>query len=188
MAKGTISKKKKAPSLHSRAARRATSPGIDTDKSLKNVQPPPESVDHRPSVLAIHHAAGISKRQKKGRALSSKARKRHEKAQDRAAAILERTEKKVVLSKDQSRTLQSRRRAWDEINQQIPPNKSKTESRVITPRDEDSTEEVSDFDDAVAEMEDERESQQDDADPAGVMKSTTENTAMGQDDDDDGIL
>ncbi|KAI0546878.1 Alb1-domain-containing protein [Xylaria curta] len=120
MAKGTIAKKKKAPSLHSRAARRATSPGIDTDKSLKNVQPPPDdSVDHRPSILAIHHGAGVSKKQRKGRAMSSKARKRHEKAQDRAATVMERTEKKVALSKDSSRTIQTRRKVWEEINQDI---------------------------------------------------------------------
>ncbi|KAI1745864.1 Alb1-domain-containing protein [Xylaria scruposa] len=120
MAKGTIAKKKKAPSLHSRAARRATSPGIDTDKSLKNVQPPPDdSVDHRPSILAIHHGAGVSKKQRQGRAMSSRARKRQEKAQDRAAAVMERTEKKVALSKDSSRTIQTRRKVWEEINQDI---------------------------------------------------------------------
>ncbi|KAI1310030.1 Alb1-domain-containing protein [Xylaria venustula] len=122
MAKGTISKKKKAPSIHSRAARRATSPGIDTDKSLKDVKPPPESVDNRPSVLAIHNGAGVSKKQKKGRAMSSKARKRHEKAQDRAATIMERTEKKVALSKSQSRAIQARSKMWEEINKNVPLN------------------------------------------------------------------
>ncbi|KAI1432661.1 Alb1-domain-containing protein [Xylaria sp. CBS 124048] len=120
MAKGAISKKPRAPSKHSRAARRATSPSIDTDKSLKNVQRPPESIDNRPSILAIHHGAGVSKKQKKGRTLSSKARKRQEKAQDRAVAILERTEKKLDQSKDQSRTIQKRRRVWEDINRGIP--------------------------------------------------------------------
>ncbi|XXH00356.1 hypothetical protein Hte_006700 [Hypoxylon texense] len=126
MAKGGIAKKKKAPSVHSRAARRATSPSIDTDKSLKNVQPPAESVDHRPSILSIHHGAGVSKRSKKGRNLSAKARKRFEKGQDRAAAIMERTEKKVAKSKGQARTMQSRRKAWDDINNQIPAAKKKS--------------------------------------------------------------
>ncbi|OTA87643.1 hypothetical protein M434DRAFT_399381 [Hypoxylon sp. CO27-5] len=123
MAKGAITKKKKAPSIHSRAARRATSPSIDTDKSLKNAQPPAESVDHRPSVLAIHQGAGVTKKTKKSRNMSSKARRRHEKGQDRAAAIMERTEQKVAKSKGQARTIQTRRKTWDEVNNQIPSNK-----------------------------------------------------------------
>ncbi|KAI1802270.1 Alb1-domain-containing protein [Daldinia bambusicola] len=130
MAKGAITKKRKAPSVHSRAARRATSPSIDTDKSLKNVQPPAESVDYRPSVLAIHQGAGVSKKIKKGRNMSSKARRRHEKGQDRAANIMERTEQKIAKSKGQARTIQSRRKAWDDINNQIPTNKSEPQGQV----------------------------------------------------------
>ncbi|KAI1762991.1 Alb1-domain-containing protein [Hypoxylon sp. FL1150] len=150
MAKGGIAKKKKAPSVHSRAARRATSPSIDTDKSLKIVQPPTESVDHRPSVLSIHHGAGVSKKTKKGRNISTKARKRLEKGQDRAAAIVERTEQKVAKSKDQSRTIQSRRKAWDDINSQIPANKKKAKDEV----NEDGTSELDDnMDDAEAQVE-----------------------------------
>ncbi|KAI8956806.1 Alb1-domain-containing protein [Daldinia sp. FL1419] len=126
MAKGTVTKKKKALSVHSRAARRATSPGINTDKSLKNIQPPAESVDHRPSVLAIHQGAGVSKKTKKSRNLSSKARRRHEKGQDRAANIMEKTERKIAKSKGQARTIQTRRKAWDEINNQIPANNSES--------------------------------------------------------------
>ncbi|KAI0197059.1 Alb1-domain-containing protein [Xylaria flabelliformis] len=156
MAKGTIAKKKKAPSLHSRAARRATSPGIDTDKSLKNVQPPAnDSVDHRPSILAIHHGAGVSKKQKKGRAMSSRARKRQEKAQDRAAAVMERTEKKAALSKDSSRTIQTRRKVWDEINQDIS-SKSSNKTRTAPPKptashDEDDGTEESELDEEMGE-------------------------------------
>ncbi|KAI1259329.1 Alb1-domain-containing protein [Xylariaceae sp. FL1019] len=116
MAKGTISKKTKAPSVHSRAARRATSPSIDTDRSLKEVRLPAESIDHRPSVLALHHGAGVSKKQKNGRALSSRARKRQERAQDRAVAIMERTEKKIGRSKGQSRKTQARQKEWEQIN------------------------------------------------------------------------
>ncbi|KAI0167155.1 Alb1-domain-containing protein [Hypoxylon sp. FL1284] len=154
MAKGGIAKKKKAPSAHSRAARRATSPSIDTDKSLKNVQPPAESVDHRPSILSIHHGAGVSKKVKKGRNMSSKARKRFEKGQDRAAAIMERTEQKVAKSKGQARTIQSRRKAWDEINHQIPTNKEKAQEEA---NDEDRASELDeDMDDAQAQAQAER--------------------------------
>ncbi|KAI1214527.1 Alb1-domain-containing protein [Annulohypoxylon truncatum] len=123
MGKGTIAKKKKGPSIHSRAARRATSPGIDTDKSLKNVQPPAESVDYRPSILSIHQGAGVTKKTKKSRNMSSKARKRYEKGQDRAAAVMDRTEKKINKSKGQARIIQTRRKTWDEVNNQIPATK-----------------------------------------------------------------
>ncbi|KAI1377459.1 Alb1-domain-containing protein [Hypoxylon crocopeplum] len=145
MGKGVIAKKKKAPSIHSRAARRATSPGIDTDKSLKNVQPPAESADYRPSVLSIHQGAGVTKKVKKGRNMSTKARRKHEKEQDRAATILERTEKKVAKSKGQARTMQSRRKAWDDINNQVPAKKKK--SQEVNGEEEE--EEVSDFDEEM---------------------------------------
>ncbi|KAI1464616.1 Alb1-domain-containing protein [Daldinia caldariorum] len=144
MAKGAITKKRKAPSIHSRVARRATSPSIDTDKSLKNIQPPAESVDYRPSVLAIHQGAGVSKKAKKGRNMSSKARRRHEKEQDRAANIMERTEKKIAKSKGQARAIQSRSKAWDEINNQIPTNKSEPQREVDNREDE-----VSEFDEEM---------------------------------------
>ncbi|KAI0423419.1 Alb1-domain-containing protein [Xylaria sp. FL1042] len=187
MAKGTISKKKKAPSLHSRAARRATSPGIDTDKSLKDVQPPPESVDHRPSILAIHHGAGISKKQKKGRAISSKARKRHEKAQDRAAVIMERTEKKVALSKDQSRTIQGRRKLWEEINQKISLSNGQVEPKEKTSGNGDNASgSESEFDDEMGEAGEERSSQQGSVAKAEFMRPAVE-IAVNQD-EEDGIL
>ncbi|POR35135.1 Ribosome biogenesis protein Alb1, partial [Tolypocladium paradoxum] len=75
--------KNKAPSKHSRAARRATSPGINTDKSLKDVALPSKAsraaaAADRPSVLAVHRSAGVQKKAKptrKGR-LSARARRR----------------------------------------------------------------------------------------------------------------
>ncbi|KAI1753525.1 Alb1-domain-containing protein [Xylaria castorea] len=186
MAKGAIVKKKKAPSLHSRAARRATSPGINTDKSLKNVQPPPESVDHRPSILSIHHGAGVSKKQKKGRAMSTKARKRHEKAQDRAAAIMERTEKKAALSKDSSRTIEGRKKVWEKINKNIiPSSNDKTGPKGAVSLDEDGTDE-SEFDDEMGEVGGERGNQKGDIDNIDMMKPATE--TMVDQDDQDGIL
>jgi hypothetical protein len=115
MAKGTISKGKKGPSIHSRAARRATSPGIDTDKSLKNVKPPE---DLRPNVLAAHHSAGVNKKKRKV-VMSHKARKRHEKSMDRAEAVMDRTENKVKKSVGHFKVIKSRNRAWDEINREV---------------------------------------------------------------------
>ncbi|KAL8400582.1 hypothetical protein RB594_000832 [Gaeumannomyces avenae] len=109
---------KNAPSKHSRAARRATSPGIDTDKSLKNVKPPAEPVNQRPAVLAAQHGAGVGKKGKSGRKAvpSSRARRRHEKGMDRAEAVMDRTLSKIEKSKGQARTVQGRRKAWDDIN------------------------------------------------------------------------
>ncbi|KAF9771557.1 hypothetical protein IL306_010820 [Fusarium sp. DS 682] len=110
--------KKKAPSIHSRAARRATDIDIDTDKSLKEVKPPPRDAPHRPSVLAAQHSAGITKKAKRGRKekMSAKARRRHEKGLEMAAAIMERTKNKVEKSKGRGRNIQQRSKNWDEIN------------------------------------------------------------------------
>ncbi|RYP69076.1 hypothetical protein DL771_006307 [Monosporascus sp. 5C6A] len=166
----------RAPSKHSRSARRATSPSIDTDKSLKDVKPPAESINHRPSILAIHHGAGVSKKAKKARNLSFKARRRQEKAQDRAAAVIERTELKVAKSKGQARTMQTRRKAWDDINVQIPQSKKKSD------KDRDAEEEDgvggSQLDDEMGEAEAGREK------PQG--NSAIEPPTM--DEDHDGIL
>ncbi|KAF5707105.1 hypothetical protein FMUND_11289 [Fusarium mundagurra] len=109
--------KKKAPSIHSRAARRATDIDIDTDKSLKEVKPPRDDTQ-RPSVLAAHHSAGITKKAKRGRKekMSAKARKRHEKGLEMAAAVVERTKNKVEKSKGRGRNIQQRSKNWDEIN------------------------------------------------------------------------
>ncbi|KAM5344733.1 hypothetical protein ACJ41O_010595 [Fusarium nematophilum] len=110
--------KKKAPSIHSRAARRATAIDIDTDKSLKDVHPPPRSAPHRPSVLAAQHSAGVSKKAKRGRksAMSAKARRRHEKGLEMAEAVQERTRSKVEKSLGRGRAVQQRSKAWDDIN------------------------------------------------------------------------
>ncbi|KAK1760754.1 Alb1-domain-containing protein [Echria macrotheca] len=116
MAKGGISKPRKGASQHSRAARRATSPSIDTDKSLKNVKPPQELDDRRPSVLAVHQASGVSKKSKRKTAMSSKARKRHERSMDKAEAVMDRTATKVQRSKGSLKVIQARKRTWDEIN------------------------------------------------------------------------
>ncbi|KAK3398994.1 Alb1-domain-containing protein [Sordaria brevicollis] len=117
MAKGTIGRSNKGQALrkHSRAARRATSPGIDLDKSLKGIKPPQESVNLRPTVLAAHHNSGITKKTKK-KQLSSKARKRQEKSMDRAEAIMDRTSTKVAKSKGKAAVIESRKRTWDEVN------------------------------------------------------------------------
>ncbi|KAH8811926.1 Alb1-domain-containing protein [Xylogone sp. PMI_703] len=116
--------KKKAVSIHSRAAKRASSPSIDIDKSLKDVKPPVEAKTYRPSVLAVHQNAGISKKKKNGRTMSAKARRRQEKGLDRAEAIMDRTEKKIERSKGKVRTIQERAKGWEELNKKIATSKS----------------------------------------------------------------
>jgi len=106
------------PSIHSRAARRATSPSIDTDKSLKELNPPsPARAESRPSVLAAHHGAGVTKKSSKRKAiLSSRARRRQEKGADRAEAISERVAAKIEKSVKAGKSVRSRGKTWDEVN------------------------------------------------------------------------
>ncbi|EJP67128.1 hypothetical protein CRV24_001740 [Beauveria bassiana] len=116
-----MAKTKAQPSKRSRAARRATSPSIDTDKSLKTAAPPARGKPtERPSVLAVHHAAGVQKRtsQRKAR-VSAKARRRREKGMEMAEAVLERTSSKVKRSWDRQRTVDKRRQGWDAINKDV---------------------------------------------------------------------
>ncbi|KAK4229816.1 Alb1-domain-containing protein [Podospora fimiseda] len=117
MAKPTITKGKKAPSRHSRAARRDMPVDIDTDKSLKEARAPQDSVDNRPAVLAAFRNGGVTKK-KSGRksVLSTKARQRQEKNMDRAEAIRERTQTKVAKSKASAKVIAHRRKPWEEIN------------------------------------------------------------------------
>ena len=120
-----------APSKHSRAARRAISPGIDLDKSLKEVKLPDKDHNRRPAILAAHANAGVSKKTSKRKSvISSRAQKRRERAINRAEAVLEKTILKVERSRGQAKTLQSRRKDWDQINK-IGPAKSLTLLDVI---------------------------------------------------------
>ena len=123
-------------SKHSRAARRATSPSINTDRSLKDVSlptsaPSASSTKHnsdgktedsssnaaRPSVLAAHRSAGVQKRKAKpGRRVSARARRRAQKGAEMAEAVLERTSRKVRISEGKIKTVKDRSKAWDAIN------------------------------------------------------------------------
>ncbi|OAQ65360.1 ribosome biogenesis protein Alb1 [Pochonia chlamydosporia 170] len=112
--------KNKGPSKHSRAARRATSPSIDTDKSLKDIPLPKRNSEStfRPSVLAVHRSAGVSKKSKPVRKsrMTSKMRRRHEKGLEMAEAITERTGLKIEKSIGRAKNVQRRSRNWEDIN------------------------------------------------------------------------
>jgi hypothetical protein len=118
--------------VHSRAAKRASSPSIDTDKSLKNVKPPTESKSHRPSILAVHQSAGVSKKSKHGRksVLSAKAKRRQERGMDRAEVVMDKIEKKVEKSKGKARTVQERAKAWEELNKNVLAAKTQTKGAL----------------------------------------------------------
>jgi hypothetical protein len=78
-------------------------------------------VDRRPAVLAAHHASGVTKKAKTNRkaVMSSKARRRHEKHLGRAEAVMDRTAVKVQKSKGKAKIISSRKKAWEEINEQV---------------------------------------------------------------------
>ena len=87
-----------ATSIHSRAAKRASSPSLNLDKSLTSIKAPAESSSHRPSVLSVHNGAGITKRKGKGKPMSRQQRWRQENRSERAEAVMDKTEKKVEKS------------------------------------------------------------------------------------------
>jgi len=78
-------------------------------------------VNFRPSILAIHQGAGVTKKQKHGRksVLSWKAKRRQERGLDRAEAVMDKTEKKIEKSRGKARTVQERSKAWDELNRKM---------------------------------------------------------------------
>ncbi|KAL2157205.1 hypothetical protein VTH06DRAFT_6341 [Thermothelomyces fergusii] len=202
MAKGTIAKGKRGPSIHSRAARRATSPSIDTDKSLKNVRPPQESVDRRPAVLAARQAAagGGIKKAKSGRkaVLSSKARRRREQSMSRAEAVMDRTAVKIQKSKGHAKVIHARKKTWDEINKEAFDLTEEQQRRLLGKKATARAEEEEDAmvkafyaDDGDAEMEGAEELGQTSATPAtsaAPALSTSVATVEGADEEEDEIL
>ncbi|RNJ58873.1 hypothetical protein D7B24_003962 [Verticillium nonalfalfae] len=156
-----------APSKHSRAARRETDVDIDTDKSLKNVKAPAESVDSRPAVLQAQHGAGITKKNKAGRkaVLSTKARRRAEKGADRAEAIMDRTANKKEKSRGHSKVIQGRAKNWEDVNK-----KSLDEvRRALMAAEDDSADEDEHAKDAAAAGEDKGAETDEEMDAAPVV-------------------
>ena len=59
-------------------------------------------------MLGVHHAAGVTKRKAKGKALSRQQRLRHERGAEKAEAVMEKREKKVERSVGKKRAGQER--------------------------------------------------------------------------------
>lgn len=109
-------------SIHSRAARRATSPSLDLDKSLKNIRAPQEDVEKKPSqrphsVLGAH-GGGISKK-RKVKQLSRAQKLRQRKGIERADNIAGSMERKMQQAVGRHKTVKSRRGEWDELNSKL---------------------------------------------------------------------
>jgi hypothetical protein len=126
-----------AVSVHSRAAKRASSPGIDLDKSIKDAKPPREPKE-RASVLAVHQGAGVTKKSKNGRksVLSTKAKRRQEKGLDRAEAVMDKKETKIEKSRGKARTVQERAKNWDDLNRKMLAKKAMDEALALEKENE----------------------------------------------------
>jgi hypothetical protein len=96
----------------SRASKRAASPSLDLDKSLKSA---PRATDATP-VLAARPNAGISKTKRKQKPMKRGQRARQEKGLARAEAVMDQLEKKKALSQVKLKRVRGRRAVWDEVN------------------------------------------------------------------------
>lgn len=85
------------------------------------MQPPKRTKPaDRPSVLAVHHSAGVQKKTSHRKShMSAKAKKRREKGMEMAEAVLERTSNKVRKSLTRQKAVDNRRQAWDAINRDV---------------------------------------------------------------------
>ena len=121
----------------SRAARRANSPSLNTDKSLKEH---PRASDATP-VLKPFQNGGIQKKAKK-KHLTHAQRMRHERGIQKAEAVSDRTELKVQDAKSRLRRRQNRRAMWEEVNED---SKEETRKTIKAPgRDMEAGDEVVD--------------------------------------------
>ncbi len=100
-----------APSIHSRAARRAASPSLDTDKSLADFKPPTSRSTH---VSFKAQDAGV--RKKKAKPLRRGQRLRQQKGLDRAEIVMDQLESKVTKSVGKLKTRKERKKEWTDIN------------------------------------------------------------------------
>jgi hypothetical protein len=104
----SLSNQLPAQSTHSRAARRASSPSVDIDKSLTSL-PRVESDEQRDSVLAERANAGVTKKKPKPKSKSRTQRLRQEKGSERAEIVMDQLEKKVAGSVKRGKNVNARR-------------------------------------------------------------------------------
>ncbi len=110
MAKTAKPKQNIVANSRSRAAKRAASPSIDTDKSLKEVD--------RAEIGPMLHArqnAGITKK-KKAKPMKRGQRARQERGLVKAEMVMDRMEKKVAGAQSREKKRRERRALWEEVN------------------------------------------------------------------------
>lgn len=96
----------------SRAAKRATSPSIDTDKSLKEG---PRASDATPMLTAKPYA-GITKSKKKQKSMTRGQRKRQERGLDRAVVVQDQLVKKFGDVQKRQKKIRERKGLWEDAN------------------------------------------------------------------------
>ncbi|PYH31829.1 Alb1 domain-containing protein [Aspergillus neoniger CBS 115656] len=108
--------KSRPQSKHSRAARRAASPSLDVDKSITSLPRAEETTVQRDSILSERANAGVSKKSSKGKAKTRAQRLRQQKGVERAEAVMDQLEKKVVKSEGRAKSVKARRAEWEDLN------------------------------------------------------------------------
>ncbi|KAI9687775.1 MAG: hypothetical protein M1822_001855 [Bathelium mastoideum] len=127
--------KRRPVSLRSRAARRGTSSSINTDKSLKDIEPPEETAHSPANVLGIRDG-GITKKWKQ-KNLSRQQRLRQEKGIERADRNQDKLGKRVASSVEKAKRVKARRANWDDLNVTITKQKQSTGSKKLSKDMED---------------------------------------------------
>ncbi|KIY03985.1 uncharacterized protein Z520_00677 [Fonsecaea multimorphosa CBS 102226] len=112
MAKTSKIKKDPTANPRSRASKRATSPSIDVDKSIRDA---PRASDATP-ILAARPNSGITKAKKKQKPLSRGQRRRHEKGLARAEMVQDQHARKIEDASQRLKKRRERKGMWEEVN------------------------------------------------------------------------
>ncbi|EXJ55895.1 hypothetical protein A1O7_08826 [Cladophialophora yegresii CBS 114405] len=108
----TAKVKKATANSRSRASKRATSPSIDVDKSIKQA---PRASDVTP-LLAARPNGGVTKSKKKQKPLTRGQRQRQERVLARAEVVQDQMSKKVEDAAGRLKKRRERKCMWDEVN------------------------------------------------------------------------
>jgi hypothetical protein len=114
MAKASKSKKRDI-SIHSRAARRAASPSLNTDKSLKSLHAPPSNPHVH--IFAAQPSGGI--RKKKTKALTRHQKQRQAKGLERADIVNAKIEVRVEKGEEKVKQVKERKKEWNRLNKAV---------------------------------------------------------------------
>ncbi|KAF2011471.1 hypothetical protein BU24DRAFT_426557 [Aaosphaeria arxii CBS 175.79] len=134
----TAKLKKRQATVHSRAARRAASPSIDLDKSLKptpSEAKAPPNVDPKPHVLAAQ-SSGVTKRSQ-SKQLKRQQNLRRLKGMERADNNVEKLALKRQKSLGREKVIRERAKGWDEVNGEKVKAKSKNAFNALAEEEDD---------------------------------------------------